>query len=243
MENLNEIWFIKNPIDVEHKNYILLDYLKRRSQILSSQNVTELLYEITKIVKNLNLFKQNKSVNDYESLTEEDKREIKKWAKIREDDPKWEMLLSIIDSSLNILFEFSGVCFELLEEDEEKIKIFKIESRFEGPATERKNGIVLVRNMITDRIISYYFGESKMSFETEDKEIVFLKKVNIKNKTFSLSYEHIYHEVLNEFDKSKNSAPRFYIIEIYEDFKEDSFIFKNAKKKFLNVLASRKMEA
>jgi hypothetical protein len=82
-----------------------------------------------------------------------------------------------------------------------------------------------------------------MSFETEDKEIVFLKKVNIKNKTFSLSYEHIYHEVLNEFDKSKNSAPRFYIIEIYEDFKEDSFIFKNAKKKFLNVLASRKMEA
>jgi hypothetical protein len=131
MENLNEIWFIKNPIDVEHKNYILLDYLKRRSQILSSQNVTELLYEITKIVKNLNLFKQNKSVNNYESLTEEDKKEIKKWAKIREDDPKWEILLSIIDSSLNILFEFSGVCFELLEEDEEKIKIFKIESRFD----------------------------------------------------------------------------------------------------------------
>jgi hypothetical protein len=243
MEKLNEIWFIKNPVDVEHKNYILLDYLKRRSQILSNQNVTELLYEITRIVKNLNLFKQNRTVNEQELLSDEDRKEIRKWAKLKEDDPKWETLLSIIDSSLNILFEFSGVCFELLEDDEEKIKIFKIESKFEGSNTDKKTGIVLIRNMITDRIISYYFGESKMSFETEDKDIVFLKKVNIKNKTFSLSYEHIYHEVLNEFGSSKNSAPRFYIIEIYEDFKEDSFIFKNAKKKFLNVLATKKMEA
>lgn len=243
MERLSQTWFLKDPVDIEHKSYILLDYLKRRSENLSNENVTELLYEITGMVKNLNSFRQNKNLAQQELLNDLDKKEIKKWKSIKGDEPKWESILQVIDSSLDILFEFSGLCFELLEEDNEKIKIFKIESRFETISTARKNGIVLVRNMITDRIISYYFGESKMSFETEDKDIVFLKKVNIKNKFFSLSYEHIYHEVLNEFGSSKNNTPRFFIIEIYEDFKEDSFIFKSAKKKFLDVLAAKKMEA
>ena len=64
-----------------------------------------------------------------------------------------------------------------------------------------------------------------------------MKKIALKNKKFSLSYEHIYHEILSEMGADKNFTPSFYIVEIYEDFSEKSDILKLAKDKFIETLS------
>ena len=74
--------------------------------------------------------------------------------------------------------------------------------------------------------------------ETPDgkKEISILKKIHLKNKFFSLNYEYIYHEILEEIDSEERYSPQFYVIEIYENFEEESEIYKIAKEKFIDQI-------
>ena len=51
MKNLSTIWFIKEPIDIEHKEYVLLDYLKSISKNINSKNCYPILRAVSKIVK------------------------------------------------------------------------------------------------------------------------------------------------------------------------------------------------
>jgi hypothetical protein len=130
---------------------------------------------------------------------------------------------------------------EILREEQEKIKIFKIGSRYSQIKTSKESGVLLIRNMITDRIIPYYWRETKMTMnDDQEKEVVVMKKISLKAKSFSLSYEYIYHEVLDSIGTDKNFTPSFYVIEIYENFNERSEIFKMAKERFIETLAKIK---
>jgi hypothetical protein len=66
-----------------------------------------------------------------------------------------------------------------------------------------------------------------------DKEVSILKKIHLKNSFFSLNYEYIYHEILNEINLDTKYSPQFYVVEIYENFEENSGIYKLAKEKFI----------
>ena len=91
--------------------------------------------------------------------------------------------------------------------------------------------------MITDKIISYYWqGSVTLKTSEGDKEICVLKKIYLKNQTFSLNYEYIYHEILEEFSKEKRISPELHVIEIYENFDENSEIYKLAKEKFIETI-------
>jgi hypothetical protein len=69
-----------------------------------------------------------------------------------------------------------------------------------------------------------------------------MKKISLNNKKFSLSYEHIYHEILLETGADKNFTPAFYVVEIYENFSEKSDILKLAKDKFIETISKRKKQ-
>ena len=66
MKNLSTIWFIKEPIDIEHKEYVLLDYLKSISKNINSKNCYPILRAVSKIVKSLNEFKKNNKIERIE---------------------------------------------------------------------------------------------------------------------------------------------------------------------------------
>ena len=92
--------------------------------------------------------------------------------------------------------------------------------------------------MITDKIISYYWqGAVTLKTADGDKEICVLKRIHLKNQTFSLNYEYIYHEILEEFAAEKRMSPELHVIEIYENFDENSEIYKLAKEKFIETVS------
>jgi predicted CoA-binding protein len=64
-KNISPIWFLKEPIDPEHKEYILLDYLKEISKELSKENCYSIMKEISKIVKVLNDFRRDNKLSEY----------------------------------------------------------------------------------------------------------------------------------------------------------------------------------
>ena len=187
MKNISPIWFIKDPIDPEHKEYILLDYLKSISKDLDSENCYSTLRAVSQIIKSLNEFKDTKIINP-------------------------------------------SIIRQLKSEEKEYVKKFKFEDLEEDDRST-------LNDMITDKIISYYWqGSVTLKTSEGDKEICVLKKIYLKNQTFSLNYEYIYHEILEEFSIEKRISPELHVIEIYENFDENSEIYKLAKEKFIETI-------
>lgn len=236
MKKISPLWFVKPPYDLEHKEYILLDFLKNLWKNMNPENCYSTLRSLSSLVKDLNRFKEDQELPDPES------RKLSNWEKKLYKDFNYqnltreekEILGEIVENSLETLYEYSEICLDLLKDEESKIKIFKVGSV--AKVKKSNSGILIVRNMVSDRIIPYIWqGSVTLKTDNGDKQICLLKKILIKNPTFSLNYEHIYHEILQE-TKIKNSSPELFIIEIYENFDEESEIYKLAKEKFVESI-------
>ena len=69
-----------------------------------------------------------------------------------------------------------------------------------------------------------------------------LKKIPLRNPHFSLSYEFIAHEAIETLGLKPNVDPEIDIMEIYEDFNEDSVILKIAKELFIREINNEQRE-
>lgn len=238
-KNISPVWFLKEPLDLEHKEYVLLDYLKHISKDLNRENCYSILREISRIVRVINDFRREKEIPGYleKFLSKEEREYLSKFSYKSLDEQQKENLMGIIEDSLQTLYEYSEICLDILKEEESKIKIFKIQPPTKSEAKSENSGIVIIRNMITDRLLNYLFHK-KINMETPEgkKEVSILKKIHTKNPFFSLNYEYIYHEILSEMNADPKYSPQIYVIEIYENFEENSEIYKLAKEKFIDYL-------
>jgi hypothetical protein len=239
-KKLNNLWFLNEPFDTEQKEYILLDFLKNKTKDLNQDTCLSTIKEISSLIKALKNFRDKKGLDLYRSrLNRQDKKIIEEFKDKTISEEDTESLNSIIEKSLQILYDYSEICMEMLKEEESKIKIFKIESKFREEKEKSDFGFLVMRNMITDDLLNYFY-KSKIKMKTADgeKEIVILKKIHIKNPFFSMSYEHIYHEILENFGVINSGFPEFYVVEIYENFDEESEIFSISKDKFFEFITS-----
>ena len=240
MKNISPIWFIKEPIDQEHKEYILLDYLKGLSKNLNSENCYSTIREVSRLLRILGNFRSNRKIEtkSFNKLRSEDKEIVENFKFDQLDEHIKEKILNIVDSSLDTLYEYSEICMDILKKEESKIQIFEVETDIVETVGEKpKSGILIIRNMINDKIIPYHWqGSLRMKTEDGDKEICILKRIYLKNSKFSLNYEYIYHEILAESNMETKASPILYVIQIYENFDENSEIYRLAKEKFIEKI-------
>jgi hypothetical protein len=241
MKKLSPIWFAIPPYDPEHKEYILLDYLKELGNSINNENCYSILRSLSRVVRNLNHFKEKKILPNLDGpkIPQKEKklRDNFSFEKLENEDKQ--AIEQIIENSLETLYEYSEICLEFLKDEEEKIKIFKVETASTNLRKIKNSGILIIRNMLSDKIIPYIWkGAVKLRTDDGEKEICILKKIAMKNPNFSMNYEFIYHEVLEEAE-IKNSSPEFFVIEIYENFDEESEIYKLAKEKFVDRVTEK----
>jgi len=240
MKNFNPLWFIQDPIDPEHKEYVLLGYLKSLTKKLNTKTSYSVLREISRIVKVLNDFKERKVVNpDILKGLKKDDREYLQNFQFKNLDPDSKSTLEeIIEASLHTLYDYSEVCLEILKEEESKIKIFRVEPESLLQPDKSNSGILIIRNMVTDAIEAYRWqGSVILKTADGDKEVCIMKRIPLKNRVFSINYEYIYHEILEESSQEKKKSPDLYVIEIYENYNENSEILKMAKEKFIEKIS------
>jgi hypothetical protein len=239
-KKLSAIWFLREPLDQEYKEYVLLDYLKNLSKNLDSKNCYSVMKEISKIVRFLNSFKSQRIIDQslIKSLTKSEKSFLERFEYSKLSEEEKMRLMEIVEDSLQTLYEYSEICLEIIKEEESKIKIFKIQSKFNDPNSKENSGIVIIRNMITDKLSNFFF-KINVKIETSEGEklVSIMKKIYLKNTFFSLNYEYIYHEIIEEIQpKEVNYSFSFYVVEIYENFDEESEIYKLAKEKFIEQI-------
>jgi hypothetical protein len=134
-------------------------------------------------------------------------------------------LEEIVEISLASLYRYADLGASIWKNMEQRIRSFEI------PSTQENNnyGILFLRNMATDEVYSYWwsFGGSKG---------VLMKKVNLLNNFYSLSYEFLIHEVIQSIGLNLKDCPKTIVMEIEEDFNKDSVILKIAKELFVREM-------
>jgi hypothetical protein len=234
MKNLSPVWFLKSPIDTEQKHYILLSFLQEVNREIKNNNVYTPIKRIFSLIKELDYFLKSESLDGFRKipLSEDDAAVVDYYSKNPISKEEREELESIAKSSLKILYKYADMGINLWKNIESRIKMYTLEAS----DLERNHGITIFRNMSTDEVFPYWWKKTEMRLEGEVKKGIILKKIYIPNSYFSMSYEFIMHETLVSMGVREGGKIPCTIIEISEDFNQNSEIFKIAKEKFIQEI-------
>ncbi len=235
MKNIKPTWFIEHPIDQEHKQYLLLDFLSSVNKDIEKEDIYYPIKKIFSMIKDLSFAKSlllgnPKEISDRETNSI---KSIKNYLENSELEGKEKReLLKLVEGSLEILYKYADLGMDLWKSIESRIKTFRLQSE-EG--FDMGIGILLCRNMATDHITAYWW---KIGETSDGSTGAIMKRVNLRNPYFSLSYEFIAHEVLDTVGVPAGFDPSVTVMEIYEDFDQESVTLKIAKELFIRELSS-----
>jgi hypothetical protein len=234
MKNLSPVWFLKSPIDAEQKHYILLAFLQEVNKEIKTNNVYSPIKRIFSLIKELDYFVKSDSLDGFKKLplTEGDKSIIDFYSKNPISKEDREELDSIAKSALKILYKYADMGINLWKDIESRIKMYSLE--VQNP--DKGHGITIFRNMSTDEVFPYWWTKTEMKLDSQAKKGIMLKKIYIPNSYFSMSYEFIMHETMVSIGLKNGGKIPCTIIEISEDFNQNSEIFKIAKEKFIQEI-------
>jgi hypothetical protein len=235
MKDIKPTWFLQDPIDSEHKQYVLLDFLKSVNEDIKKDNIYHPIKKIFSTIKELTLMKRviEKGEVEFEFLNKREKMILSYYENLIATKEEVDEIKNIIDISLASLYRYADLGTSLWKNIENRIKAFELCPDY------KKNtfGVLILRNMATDEIHPYWWskGESK-----ESGPGVMMKKIPLLNSYYSLSYEFLIHELVNTIGIKHIEGPRVTIMEISEDFNKDSVILKVAKELFIREMESTK---
>jgi hypothetical protein len=240
MKDIKTTWFIEYPIDQEYKQYILLDFLSTVNKDIQEEDIYYPIKRIFSMIKELTSVKvwienevreipEGSPQNIHNLLTEFKNKNF--------SDSELDEILEIINNSLKILYKYADLGMSLWKNLENRIRSFSLK-RFEKNGSS-DSGILIFRNMSTDNVIIYWWQCGKTN---KGSDATILKKIPIRNPYFSISYEFIVHEAIESLKIKSTVDPMVNIMEIYEDFKEESVILKVAKEIFIREMGKEQRE-
>ena len=234
MKNLSPVWFLKDPVDVEEKYYILLDFLKSVSQEIKNDNFYSPLRTVLSLSKELDHFYKYKTLENFldERLSEEDLDLVDSYINGYFSDEEIDEIDEIIKNSLRVLGKYAETGLKLLRNLEDQIKIYNLEILTDN----KEAGMVIFRSMTSDEIFTYWWKKTEIKIGDESKKGVMLKSIYIPHNYYSMSYEFIMCEILVAAGVESMEKFPCVIIEISETFNQSSEIFKIAKEKFLREI-------
>ena len=232
MKNLESTWFLQLPIDTEHKQYILLDFLQEVNEEIRRDNIYHPIQQIFSSIKGLKLSEKilaNEKL-DLQKMDQEEIQIFEKFIDSKFTEEEKEELREIVDLSLDCLYKYAELGTNIWKKLEKRISVYNL-------TPEKKNsdlGILLVRNLATDEIYSYWWSR----YSNASSFGIMMKRVRISNNFFSISYDHLVNEILVTVGVQAPNS-KVTVIEIQDDFNEESNILKIAKELFIKDLESQ----
>jgi hypothetical protein len=232
MKNLETTWFLNSPIDAEHKQYILLDFLQELNTEIRRDNIYQPIQQIFSSIKDLKLAEKILTGEkiDHQILDPQEIQIFEKFASSKFSENEKKELSEIVDLSLDCLYKYAELGTNIWKKLEKRISVYNLRPEIKNSDL----GILMVRNLATDEIYSYWWSR----YSNSTSFGIMMKKVKIPNNFFSISYDHLVNEILVSVGVECQNT-KITVIEIYEDFNEESNILKIAKELFIKDLESQ----
>lgn len=230
MKDIKVTWFLDQPIDSEHKQYILLDFLKSVNKEIEKDNIYYPIKKIFTLIKDLRVMDL---ILDEKSLAPEEMGKREKiifdfYKELNLSEEENIELKEIVEVSLGCLYRYAELGTNLWKNVEKRINTFS----FAGENQSNDFGILILRNMASDEVHTYWWSRYKSAITSSG---ILMKRVNLLNSYFSLSYEFIVHEMMQNLGM-KALNPQVTVMEISEDFNVESNVLKVAKELFIREM-------
>lgn len=230
MKDIKVTWFLDQPIDSEHKQYILLDFLKSVNKEIEKDNIYYPIKKIFTLIKDLRVMDL---ILDGKSLAPEEtgKREkiiFDSYKELNLSEEENVELKEIVEVSLGCLYRYAELGTNLWKNVEKRINTFS----FVGENQSNDFGILILRNMASDEVHTYWWSRYKSTITSSG---ILMKRVNLLNSYFSLSYEFTVHEMMQNLGMQALNS-QVTVMEISEDFNAESNVLKVAKELFIREM-------
>jgi hypothetical protein len=237
MKKLSPYWFLQEPIDPEHKTYVLLDFLQDLRSELKKRSTKKCAREIFLRLDDLKNFKNHQDLdpNRIEPVTAGDRSVHQKFLKTQNIEEKLKIVNQIIEDSEELLYNFGEEMLTILKNLEKLVEVKEFQPIVNQDQSGPSFSLLLIRSTKTNKIEAYLMKESKILQDGHSFSGIVMKKVNMEQEyRFSANYEFIIHEVLDRI-QSKLYTPRVFIAEIDADIDHNQELVKIAKEKAIGL--------
>lgn len=234
MKQLSPYWFLKDPIDSEHKYYILMDFLQSVEKDLDERKYSEPIQKLTRVYNDLKSFSKSNKFTDktVKNLSQKDLEIIKEISNMEVHEST---IKEILDSSLEIVETFITKVTPYLEEIEKSLS-FKI---LNETIPTRDRGYVTIRNNKDKKLKIYSWAFSIVKIEDSEQVVgLLLSELLDPLPDYTKSDKKIYDFFNKEIKNFSKKSDCFILVDIEKTKGEDEISFDLIKERSIDFIVN-----
>ncbi len=233
MKSLHPYWFLQSPVDMEHKYYVLMDFLQSVESDLDQKKYSDQIQKINRIYNDLKSFQKFKKLSDktVRSMTHE---EIEKTKDLTVSLTENEEVDYILDNSLEVLEKFITKINPYIEEIEKSLE-FKIHN---DKFLNSDRGYVIIRNNKNKKIKIYSWLFSIITVDETEQVGLLLSELLDPSPVYSKSDRKILEFVKKEVKNFSKYSDCFIIVDLEKSKGEDEISFELIKERSIEFIVT-----
>jgi hypothetical protein len=233
MKNLQPYWFLQNPIDAEHKYYILMDFLQSVEADLGKKKYSEQIQKITRVYNDIRSFQKFNKLSDrtLKNMTQEELDRSSDLITLVSENEEVELIL---DSSLQVLEGFMEKINPYIEEIEKSLE-FKIHNE---KFFSKDRGYVVMRNNKNKKMKIYSWLFSIIKVDEVEQVGLLLSELMDPLPEYTKSDRKIYSFFEKEIKNFSRYSDCFIIVDLEKTKGEDEISFELIKDKSIEFIVN-----
>ena len=233
MKNLQPYWFLQDPIDAEHKYYILMDFLQSVESDLGKKKYSEQIQKITRVYNDVKSFQKFNKLSDktVKNMTQDEIEKTHELTTLVDDNEEVHL---IIDGTLEVLDSFMEKLNPYLEEIEKSLE-FKIHNE---DFFSRDRGYVVMRNNKNKKMKIYSWLFSVIKVDEIEQVGLLLSELMDPLPEYTKSDRKIYNFFQKEIKNFSKYTDCFIIVDLDKTKGEDEIPFELIKDKSIEFIVN-----
>lgn len=233
MKNLQPYWFLQEPIDAEHKYYILMDFLQSVETDLDEKKYSEQIQKITRVYNDIKNFQKFNKLSDrtIKNMTQEEIDKSRELITLIEDNEEIDLILT---GSSEVLEGFIEKINPYLEEIEKSLE-FKIHNE---KFFSKDRGYVVMRNNKNKKMKIYSWLFSIIKVDEVEQVGLLLSELMDPLPDYTKSDKKIYSFFEKEIKNFSKYSDCFIIVDLEKTKGEEEISFDLIKDKSIEFIVN-----
>ncbi len=233
MKNLQPYWFLQNPIDAEHKYYILMDFLQSVEADLGEKKYSEQIQKITRVYNDIKSFQKFNKLSDrtLKNMTQEELDKSSDLITLIHENEEVDLIL---EGSLQVLEGFMQKINPYIEEIEKSLE-FKIHNE---KFFSKDRGYVVMRNNKNKKMKIYSWLFSIIKVDEVEQVGLLLSELMDPLPEYTKSDRKIYSFFEKEIKNFSRYSDCFIIVDLEKTKGEDEISFELIKDKSIEFIVN-----
>lgn len=233
MKNLQPYWFLQDPVDSEHKYYVLMDFLQSVESDLGKKKYSEQIQKITRVYNDIKSFQKFNKLSDrtVKNMTQDEIERARELITLVDGNTEVDLIL---DGTLEVLENFMEKINPYIEEIENSLE-FKIHN---DEFFSKDRGYIVMRNNKNKKMKIYSWLFSIIKIDETEQVGLLLSELMDPLPGYTKSDKKIYGFFEKEIKNFSKYTDCFIIVDLEKSKGEDEISFELIKDRSIEFIVN-----